>query len=87
MNATHLSPRSQNEIIGMIGYDVIRANIVAEVKQAKFLLMKSAVIMLSIDHSVFALLILEKSLLHLQESERYLYFGRTTAVSTKFERP
>lgn len=30
-NATCLSPRSQNEIINVIGYDVIRASIIAEV--------------------------------------------------------
>lgn len=35
-NAIYLSPRSQNEIINVIGYDVIRANIISEVKEAKF---------------------------------------------------
>ena len=35
-NATYLSPRSQNEIISVIGYDVIRANIISEVKEAMF---------------------------------------------------
>ena len=71
-NATYLSPRSQNEIISVIGYDIIQANIISEVKEAmfsQFLLMKSAVTMLSIYQSVFAslikVLILEKSLLHL----------------------
>ena len=29
-------PRSQNEIINVIGHDIILANIVAEVKQSKF---------------------------------------------------
>ncbi len=35
-NATYISPRSQNEIINVIGHDIILANIVAEVKQCKF---------------------------------------------------
>ena len=50
-NATYLSPRSQNEIISVIGYDVIRANIISEVKEAMFLLMKSAATMLFVDKS------------------------------------
>ena len=35
-NATNISPRSQNEIINVIGHDIILANIVAEIKQSKF---------------------------------------------------
>ena len=35
-NATYLSPRSQNEIINVIGYDVIRARIISEMKKARF---------------------------------------------------
>lgn len=35
-NATYLSPRSQNDIISVIGYDIILANIVFEVKKARF---------------------------------------------------
>ena len=35
-NATYIPPRSQNEIINVIGHDIILANIVAEVKQSKF---------------------------------------------------
>ena len=37
-NATYmyLSPRTQNEIISVIGYDVIHAKIISEVKKAKF---------------------------------------------------
>ena len=35
-NATYLSPRSQNEIINVIGYDLIRAKIISEVKEARF---------------------------------------------------
>ncbi len=35
-NATYLSARSQNEIIGVIGCDVIRAKIISEVKKARF---------------------------------------------------
>ena len=35
-NATYLSPRSQNEIISVIGYDVIRTRIISEVKKARF---------------------------------------------------
>ena len=35
-NGTYLSPQSQNDIIGMIGFDIIRANIVNKVKEAKF---------------------------------------------------
>ena len=35
-NCTYLSPRSQNEIINVIGFDIIRANILKEVKEAKF---------------------------------------------------
>ncbi len=33
-NATHLSPTTQNEIINIIGYDIILANIISEAKQA-----------------------------------------------------
>ena len=35
-NATYLSPRSQNEIINIIGYDMLRAKIISEVKEARF---------------------------------------------------
>ena len=35
-NATYISPRSQNEIINAIGYDVILANIIAEIKTAQY---------------------------------------------------
>ena len=35
-NATYLSPQSQNEIINVIGYDMIHANIISEVKEARF---------------------------------------------------
>ena len=35
-NATYISPRSQNEIVNVIGHDIILANIVAEVEQSKF---------------------------------------------------
>ena len=35
-NATYISPSIQNEIINVIGYDVIRANIIAEVKRATY---------------------------------------------------
>jgi hypothetical protein len=35
-NSTYLSSRSQNDIIGVIGFDIIRANILKEVKEAKF---------------------------------------------------
>ena len=37
-NATYISPRSQNDIINIIGYDVILADIVAEVKNSKYFL-------------------------------------------------
>ena len=35
-NATYLSPRSQNEVIQVIGHDIILANILNEVKMSKF---------------------------------------------------
>ena len=35
-NATYLSPRSQNEIINVIGFDTIHAKIVSEVKKSGF---------------------------------------------------
>ena len=35
-NGTYLSPRSQNDIIGVIGFDIVRANVVNKVKEAKF---------------------------------------------------
>ena len=35
-NATYISPRSRNEIINVIGYDVILANINAEIKTAQY---------------------------------------------------
>ena len=35
-NGTYLSPRTQNEIISVIGYDVVRAKIISEVKKARF---------------------------------------------------
>ena len=34
-NATYLSPRTQNEIISVIGYDVVCAKIISEVKKAR----------------------------------------------------
>ena len=33
-NVTYLSPKSQNDIITVIGYDVVRANIVEEIQKA-----------------------------------------------------
>ncbi len=35
-NAKHLSPQTQNELINIIGYDVILSKIVSEVKRAKY---------------------------------------------------
>ena len=35
-NATYMSPRSQNDIISVIGNDIIRASIIGEVKKAQF---------------------------------------------------
>jgi hypothetical protein len=35
-NATYLSPMSQNDIINVIGYDVVRSNIVDEIRNARF---------------------------------------------------
>ena len=35
-NATYLSPSSQNDIIEVIGFDYIRANIIADIKQAPY---------------------------------------------------
>ena len=35
-NATYLSPRSQNEIISIVGYDIVLNKILSEVKNAKF---------------------------------------------------
>ena len=35
-NGTYLSPRSQNDIINVIAFDIIRTNILKEVKEAKF---------------------------------------------------
>lgn len=35
-NATYLSPRSQHDIIAIIGYDIVRSKILSEVKEARF---------------------------------------------------
>ena len=35
-NATYLSPRSQNDIISIIGYDMVRNKILSEVRKARF---------------------------------------------------
>ena len=35
-NATYLSPTSQNQIVSVIGHDIVRANLIAEVKRAIF---------------------------------------------------
>ena len=35
-NTTYISPRSQNDIIDVIGIEVIRTNIIEEVKKAEF---------------------------------------------------
>ena len=35
-NATYLSPTSQNDIINIIGYDILRNSIVEDIKEAKF---------------------------------------------------
>ncbi len=35
-NATYISPQSQNDIINDIGYDIILAGIVNEIKASKF---------------------------------------------------
>ena len=35
-NVTYLSPRSQNDIISVIGYDVVRANIIEEIRKARY---------------------------------------------------
>ncbi len=59
-NATHLSPTTQNEIINIIGYDIILANIISEAKQANYfsvLGMNFRVTIRSTYSYVFALLI------------------------------
>ena len=60
MSCSYLSPKTQNDIIDMIGCDVIHASIVNEVQKARnFLvrwLMKFPVIMWSIWHCVFIML-------------------------------
>ena len=35
-NATYISPRSQNEVIDVIGHDIICSGIIAEIKKARF---------------------------------------------------
>ena len=35
-NATYLSPKVQNEIINIIGYDILLADLINEIKGAKF---------------------------------------------------
>ena len=35
-NATYLSPKIQNEIINIIGYDILQADLINEIKEAKF---------------------------------------------------
>ncbi len=35
-NATHLSPRTQNEIINIIGFDVILSSIISDIKNARY---------------------------------------------------
>ena len=35
-STTYLSPKIQNETINIIGYDVLQADLVNEIKQAKF---------------------------------------------------
>ena len=35
-NTTYLSPTFQNEIINLIGHDIVQANLIAEVKKASF---------------------------------------------------
>ena len=35
-NATYLSPKIQNEIINIIGYDILQADFINEIKEAKF---------------------------------------------------
>ena len=35
-NATYLSPRSQNDIISVIGNDLIRAKLITEIKEARY---------------------------------------------------
>ena len=71
-NATYISPKSQNAFINVIGYDMILADIIGEIKMQIFSLfwrMKSLVIMLSIYLFVFTLLtrnaIFMKNLFHL----------------------
>ena len=55
-NSTHLSPSTHNEIINIIGYDVVLSNIISSVKKTKvflFWLMRSHAIMWNICHYVF----------------------------------
>ena len=37
-NATYLSPTSQNQIVNVIGHDIIQTSLIAEVKKARFFL-------------------------------------------------
>ena len=61
-NATYLSSRSQNEIINVIGHDIILANIVSEIKNTRFysvLVDEVSFIMLNTCLYVFTLLIVK----------------------------
>ena len=50
-NVTYLSPKTQNDIIDITGFDVIRASIVTEIQKAKiFSIMADEVSSLNVEH-------------------------------------
>ena len=58
-NATYISPTTQNEVINIIGHDVIRGRIIADVNNARYFSVLADATMWSICHCAFVLWIVK----------------------------
>ena len=80
-NATYISPRSQNEIINVIGYDVILSGIIEEVKNAKFYsIMADEVSSHNVEHLPLCVRFVDDSCQIREEFVSFLQLKRVRAV-------
>ena len=80
-NVTYLSPRSQNEIINVIGCDVIRARLISEVKKAGFYsIMADEVSCHNVEHLPLCLRFVDEKSEIREEFVTFLKMERVRAV-------
>ena len=78
-NAQYLSPQTQNEIIGIIAYDVLQRDLIDEVKKAKFFIIFADEVESHHDEQLpICVRFVDKSN---DKSEEFLEIGRCTQIN------